>query len=116
MTNLKTALIATLAFMAFGASPSLAQKAPAKSATTVKVAKAAPSKKVIKKSTVKRRRSAASLACSAKADKQGLKGKSRKVFRAKCLRSAKKAAAKQATVKKSAAKKTTPAKTAKKKN
>ena len=125
MNVLTKALIAAVAVLAIGANASLAQTAPAKQAKVVKTAKSAPAKKTVKKTTVKKRRSAASLACSAQADTQGLRGKKRKVFRAKCLRTASKAGAKgtkltktsvkKAQVKKVAKKKTT-AKAAKKKN
>jgi hypothetical protein len=67
MTSVKTLMAASAAVLLLGASHGWAQKAPPKP------------------------RSAASLHCSAEADKKGLHGKPRKSFRAKCLREAKKA-------------------------
>ncbi|MDX2154863.1 MAG: PsiF family protein [Hyphomicrobiaceae bacterium] len=77
-----TATLATAQTPAPTAPPAAAPKAAAPAATPPAASKAA----------AKKPRTAESLACSAEADKKGLKGKERKTFRAKCIRDAKKAA------------------------
>ncbi len=87
MTNLVSKLILGAATLVLGAGLALAQTAPAP-ATAPAPKAAAPAKAG---DAAKKGRSPESLACSAEAEKKGLKGTERKKFRQKCVRDARKA-------------------------
>lgn len=84
MKMLKTVLVPAIAVLAFSAGAAFAQTATPAPAAPAPATTMAPAAKPAKPAMTDDQKTAISKACSAAADKQGLKGKPRKAFRQSC--------------------------------